>query len=117
MSDPPPLALRVTPGSHPPKREAQATGMPDVASLIQATLVETAREWPVGSGVMRRPLVPPPDRPNPTGPRRCGGPEHSAGLELEILWRARRRPPRSWAGFPCAGQKYRNRPRNQQFRL
>src|SRR5437879_6733197 len=52
----------------------------------------TGNEWPVGSGVMRRPLVPPPDRPNPTGPRRCGGPEHSAGLELEILWRARAAP-------------------------
>src|SRR5271166_3002452 len=40
------------------------------------------KRWPVGSGVLRRPLEPPPDRPNPTGPRRCGGPEHSAGLSI-----------------------------------
>jgi hypothetical protein len=28
----------------------------------------TGRRWPVGSGVMRRPLVPLPNRPNPTHP-------------------------------------------------
>jgi hypothetical protein len=28
----------------------------------------SANWWPVGSGVMRRPLVPLPNRPNPTDP-------------------------------------------------
>ena len=47
-----------------------------------AACSQPQERWPVGSGVMRRPLVPPHDRPNPTGPRRCGGPEHSAGLSI-----------------------------------
>ena len=32
------------------------------------TLAANANWWPAGSGVMRRPLVPPPGRPNPTDP-------------------------------------------------
>ena len=51
--------------------------------------------WPAGRGVIEEATHTVPDRPNPTGVRRCGGPEHSVGLSIAygaILVRARNPP-------------------------
>jgi len=44
--------------------------------LMQMVSFSRGDRWPARSGIMRRPLAPLLSRPNPTGPRRCGGPRH-----------------------------------------